>query len=244
MNLSVFTLVLFFTTVLAHASAPAADEERQVIVHPSRSLNPAKGHTSCIIRPHPVRSEWYSFYENRLKSGILDTGEMLEVTFSNYISALDYGVVLDSYNRHQTTYVRNFKPAIDPNDTLPPLSGLNNTYPTVSDNFGVFLRDSDGFVLGGLNGCFREFRSPHAWILYLSVTENMRGKGYARLIMSEAEKYIKGRKIYRAALETNKYQAPELYRKLGYDKYYSYISDSVDLKGDNVVNQEYYKVLI
>jgi ribosomal protein S18 acetylase RimI-like enzyme len=80
----------------------------------------------------------------------------------------------------------------------------------------VFLYDEGGRIVGGLAG--------QVWdgVLHISllwVHEDHRGAGYGRQLMAagEAEGARRGCEI--AELRTFDYQAPEFYRKLGYEEY-------------------------
>jgi len=80
----------------------------------------------------------------------------------------------------------------------------------------VFMRDANGIVVGGLNGC------THWHWLYVSqlwVAQAMRGRGYGREMMLRAEAEARERGCRYALLETIDFQALPFYQKLGYEIY-------------------------
>jgi GNAT superfamily N-acetyltransferase len=78
----------------------------------------------------------------------------------------------------------------------------------------IFLRDSRSRIIGGLHG-WTAFNWLHVDVLW--VAEELRGKGYGkRLILAAEEEAIKRGCRY-AELDTFSFQAPEFYRRLGYE---------------------------
>ena len=80
----------------------------------------------------------------------------------------------------------------------------------------VFLYDDGGKIVGGLAG--------RIWdgvldISILWVHEEHRGEGYGRRLMAAAEAEGVKRGCELAELRTFEYQAPEFYRRLGYEEY-------------------------
>ncbi len=81
----------------------------------------------------------------------------------------------------------------------------------------VYLHDDGGRIVGGLSG--------RTWdgvldISILWVHEDFRGEGYGRqlLAVAEAEGIARGCEL--AELRTFDYQAPEFYKRVGYEEYH------------------------
>jgi GNAT superfamily N-acetyltransferase len=80
----------------------------------------------------------------------------------------------------------------------------------------IFLYDDGGKIVGGLSG--------RIWdgvldISILWVHEEYRGEGYGRRLMAAAEAEGVKRGCELAELRTFEYQAPEFYKRLGYEEY-------------------------
>lgn len=81
----------------------------------------------------------------------------------------------------------------------------------------VFLYDEGGHIVGGLSG--------RVWdgaleISLLWVHEDFRREGYGRKLMEAAEAEGVRRGCELAELRTFEYQAPEFYKRLGYEEYH------------------------
>jgi ribosomal protein S18 acetylase RimI-like enzyme len=79
---------------------------------------------------------------------------------------------------------------------------------------GVFLRDESGAIVAGAAG--------HTWgetceLRQVWVAEAARGSGLGRRLMTEAEAEAVRRGCKQLVLSTHSFQAPEFYRKLGFD---------------------------
>jgi GNAT superfamily N-acetyltransferase len=79
----------------------------------------------------------------------------------------------------------------------------------------IFLRDSSGQTIAGLyaytwGGCLD--------IKLLWVSEGIRGRGLGAKLMDAAEQEAVARGCHVAMLDTHSFQAPEFYKKLGYDE--------------------------
>jgi len=80
--------------------------------------------------------------------------------------------------------------------------------------FGIFIKDTQGTVLGGLNGvtyygCF--------YVDMLWVKEELRDQGLGKKLMIEAEKIGRERQCSFATVNTMDWEALTFYQKLGYD---------------------------
>ena len=78
----------------------------------------------------------------------------------------------------------------------------------------IFLRDDAGRIRGGVTG--------GVWggwlhVVALWVDETLRGRGYGRDLMLAAEAEARAAGARAAFLETHSFQAPGLYRRLGYE---------------------------
>jgi len=76
------------------------------------------------------------------------------------------------------------------------------------------LEDAAGEVLGGALG---DLWGGWLHIWYLWVARHLRGRGWARRLVREAERYAIARGAHHAYLETFSFQARPLYEKLGYE---------------------------
>lgn len=80
---------------------------------------------------------------------------------------------------------------------------------------GVFLRDAAGAIVAAAAG--------HTWgdtceLRQVWVAEPLRGRGLARRLLAEAEAEARRRGCAQLVLSTHSFQAPGLYRKLGYQQ--------------------------
>jgi GNAT superfamily N-acetyltransferase len=80
---------------------------------------------------------------------------------------------------------------------------------------GVFVRDEKEIV-AGLAG---ETYCGWLFVRYLWVSDGLRGRGVGRELMTRAEARARDRGCHSAWLDTYSFQAPEFYRKLGYEEF-------------------------
>lgn len=76
------------------------------------------------------------------------------------------------------------------------------------------LRDASGALRGGITG--------YAWggwlhVLILWVSEELRGHGHGRELLEAAEAFARDNDCYDVHLTTFEFQAPEFYRRRGYE---------------------------
>jgi ribosomal protein S18 acetylase RimI-like enzyme len=78
----------------------------------------------------------------------------------------------------------------------------------------LFLEDEHNEVVGGLlgniwGGCLH--------VTYLWIAETLRGRGHGRALLQRAEARARERGCHAVFLETFSFQAPDFYKKLGYE---------------------------
>ncbi|MCU0522797.1 MAG: GNAT family N-acetyltransferase [Anaerolineae bacterium] len=76
------------------------------------------------------------------------------------------------------------------------------------------LRDPDGAIVGGLVG---ETHWNWFYISLLIIPEDLRGQGYGHALLTAAEDEARQRGAKHAYLDTFSFQAPEFYRRHGYE---------------------------
>ncbi len=80
----------------------------------------------------------------------------------------------------------------------------------------IFLRDQSGEIRGGVTG---GIWGGWLHIVALWVDEDLRGRGFGRQLVLAAEQEGRAAGARHAFLETHTFQAPELYRRLGYERF-------------------------
>jgi GNAT superfamily N-acetyltransferase len=93
---------------------------------------------------------------------------------------------------------------------------FNETATGIRDGkyLALFLRDGDGRVIGGLFGWTW---GATCYVRYLFVPQALRRQGYGSRLMRLVEDEAKVRGCRQIALETHDFQAPEFYRRLGFE---------------------------
>ena len=79
--------------------------------------------------------------------------------------------------------------------------------------FGIFIKDSQGVVLGGVNG-FSCYGCLYVDMLWLK--DELRKKGLGKKLMIEAEKIGRERRCTFSTVDTMDWEALSFYEKLGY----------------------------
>ena len=77
-----------------------------------------------------------------------------------------------------------------------------------------FIRDGQGSVIGGVEGCYSNY--GWLWIGLLWVSEELRGKGYGVKLMASIEEEAKRNGCTNAYLNSFSFQGVEFYKKIGY----------------------------
>jgi len=98
--------------------------------------------------------------------------------------------------------------------------------------FAVELRDDSGVLVGGATGWSR-WEWLHLDVLWLD--ENCRGGGSGARLMTEVERIARERGCKLVDLDTFSFQAPNFYRKLGYEEY------SVLEIGDGSIRKHFFR---
>ena len=86
--------------------------------------------------------------------------------------------------------------------------------------FAVFIRNSDGEIIGGVSGKIL-YASLH--INYLWISEAIRFKGFGRKILGIAETEARNLGLSNIYVDTYSFQAPDFYRKLGFTEVGRYV---------------------
>jgi ribosomal protein S18 acetylase RimI-like enzyme len=86
----------------------------------------------------------------------------------------------------------------------------------VSDGkfLALFLRNDDQAAIGGIYGWTW---GATCYVRYLYVPERLRHRGHGSALMRAMEVEAKARGCEQIVLETHEFQAPEFYRKLGFE---------------------------
>ena len=82
-------------------------------------------------------------------------------------------------------------------------------------SIAFFVRDESGNIVGGVNGNYGTF----GWLYVnaLWVDEKLRGRGFGRELMKKIEAEAIKHGVKNAFLNTMSFQAPEFYKRLGYE---------------------------
>jgi GNAT superfamily N-acetyltransferase len=82
--------------------------------------------------------------------------------------------------------------------------------------FGVFVRDEAGRVVGGMLG---HVRWQWGYVAKLWLPDELRGRGVGTRVMQELESYARRHHCLGIYLDTFEYQALPFYEKLGYEQF-------------------------
>ena len=100
---------------------------------------------------------------------------------------------------------------------LTPLRAYNEAQagPSNAQLLALLIRDDNGEILGGLYG---RFFYQWLFIELLSVPEQARGQGMGSKLMQMAEDLAREKECVGIWLDTFEFQAPEFYKRLGYNE--------------------------
>jgi GNAT superfamily N-acetyltransferase len=87
--------------------------------------------------------------------------------------------------------------------------GKSRTY------LSYFVRDENGEIVGGVTGNYGTFRWLYVSMLW--VRKDLRGRGFGRELMNRIEAEAIKHHCKNAFLNTMSFQAPDFYKKLGYE---------------------------
>ena len=120
-----------------------------------------------------------------------------------------------------SSYTIHIETKPDDNDVRVLLNGIHdhNTQHSgagEAQTLSLFLRDENRQVVGGAYGwtAFGWLRIDVLW-----VQENLRGQGFGKQLLAEAEAEGVRRGCQFATLDSFSFQAPEMYKKLGYSEF-------------------------
>ncbi len=119
------------------------------------------------------------------------------------------------------SYTIHIETSADDNDVRVLLKGIHD-HNTQHSGAGeaayltIFLRDQAGAVVGGVYGW-----TAYGWLRIdvLWVQEELRGQGFGKQLLMEAEAEGRRRGCQFATLDSFSFQAPEMYKKLGYTEF-------------------------
>ena len=93
--------------------------------------------------------------------------------------------------------------------------------------FGVYLRNEDNKIIGGLNGWTRW---EWAHIENLWIEESYRNQGFGKILLKFAEEISTSRNCKFIDLDTYSFQAPNFYKMNGYEELFIIDGMSKDIK--------------
>ncbi len=119
---------------------------------------------------------------------------------------------------------------------------VNEASPVLSENFGLFIRDSNGEFKGGIWGTLKKAAAhAHIYIGIFFIDDSIRGTGLGLTLMDLVEHYAKSHDINLLALGTCDFQAPKFYEARGYKRDETTPKLFKGLKGEYFSSHGYYK---
>ena len=93
--------------------------------------------------------------------------------------------------------------------------------------FGIYIRNENDEIIGGLNGWTRW---EWAHVENLWIEESLRNQGFGKKLLKYAEKIAVSRNCKFIDLDTYSFQAPNFYKKHGYDELFVLDGMNNDIK--------------
>lgn len=90
--------------------------------------------------------------------------------------------------------------------------------PSKSEPLNIYVEDQQGNLIAGM---VAETFGNWLEIEYLYVQEDFRGQGIGSNILNRAEKEARGRKCKYSFVNTYQFQAPDFYKKHGYEEVFA-----------------------
>lgn len=118
--------------------------------------------------------------------------------------------ITNQWNEEEALYVRKKLVEFNRNN----LSKNDITFN--DENFSLILKDKEECIFGGITGHLH-FQCLHIEILW--VDDKLRGQGYGAELLKMAENLAKNKKCRLIKLDTFSFQAPDFYKKMGYEIY-------------------------
>lgn len=84
-----------------------------------------------------------------------------------------------------------------------------------TDSFGLFVRNDEGKVVGGLSG---EITFTSIFIKYLWLSESLRGCGIGERLIKQLEQEAVKLGVANLCVDTYTFQAPKFYEKNGFEQ--------------------------
>lgn len=86
----------------------------------------------------------------------------------------------------------------------------------VNEDFCFKVKDEEGNILGGISG---NTKMQCLFIQFLWVDESLKGKGFGKQLIKEAENFAVEKKCRMIKVDTFSFQAPDFYKSLGFEVY-------------------------
>ncbi|HJF33966.1 MAG TPA: GNAT family N-acetyltransferase [Sporosarcina psychrophila] len=115
--------------------------------------------------------------------------------------------IVEQWNQDDSDFIRS--KVIEHN-----MERLPNELKTSSENISFVLKDAEGEIRGGITG---NMFWRHMHIEFLWVDVSVRKEGYGSILLEKIENFARIKECRLIHLDTFSFQAPEFYRKNGYE---------------------------